>query len=136
MIYDTDLYEQFFEAPFVKQYCDQEGIEEATLSASQHRCPFLLNILDACGLIEAGRGSITVKKLALMPSLVRPHSREEEEKSVARVKAVEKAWRNHADRLNSEDLSILRELFGPTFLTDSYHLKDMLTVETTSNLNA
>jgi superfamily II DNA or RNA helicase/DNA modification methylase len=74
------IYAEFFQAPFVKQFCDQEGIEEATFEASKRRCPFLLNILDACGLVRAERSSITVLKLALLPALVRPYVREEKEK--------------------------------------------------------
>ena len=38
------IYAEFFSAPFVKRFCEQEGIEEATLEAAKHRCPFLLNV--------------------------------------------------------------------------------------------
>jgi hypothetical protein len=33
----SEIHEQFFQAPFVKQYCDHEGIEETTLEASRRR---------------------------------------------------------------------------------------------------
>lgn len=59
----NQIYSDFFKTPFVKQFCDQEGIEIASQEASKRRCPFLLNILDACDVIEAQQKSITVKKL-------------------------------------------------------------------------
>lgn len=125
----TQIYEQFFKAPFVRQYCDQEGIEEATLEASRRRCPFLLNILDACDIIQAETSTIKVKKLVLMPSLLRPYAREEKEKSQARLKAVANAWPKDQGELQPEDISIVRELFGPKFLTDQYHLRELIIVE-------
>lgn len=124
-----EIYEQFFQAPFVKQYCDQEGIEETTLEASRRRCPFLLNILDACDIIESATSQVTVKKLVLSPFLVKPYQREEEEKSAARLKALQAAWPNKPQALDAEDLSILRELFGPKFLTDKYHLSTLAIIE-------
>lgn len=125
----NEIYEQFFQAPFVKQFCDQEGIEEATIEASRRRCPFLLNVLDACGVIEAGRQSITVKRLLLGPALVRTHHREDVAASQARLAALVSAWPASPERLNSEDLSVLRELFGPAFLTKDYHLADLQLLE-------
>ena len=125
----TEIYEQFFQAPFVKQFCDQEGIDEATLEASRRRCPFLLNILDACGIVTAKRQTIAVQKLVLAPALVRPYQREEHEKSVARLRAAARAFPSSPDMLAPEDLSILRELFGQAFLTDEYHLDDLEVLE-------
>ena len=121
----SEIYEQFFQAPFVKQYCDQEGIEETTLEAAKHRCPFLLNILDACDIIDAERSAVVVKKLALMPFVVKPYQQEEEEKAVARLNALRAAWPDKPDLLSPEDLSILRELFGAKFLTPDYHLSSL-----------
>ena len=126
----SEIYEQFFQAPFVKQYCDQEGIEETTLEAARRRCPFLLNILEACDIVESERSGIGVKTLALSPFLVKPYQREETEKSVARLKAHQTAWPDQPQSLDAEDLSILRELFGPRFLTGDYHLSTLAIIET------
>jgi hypothetical protein len=126
----SEIYEQFFQAPFVKQYCDQEGIEETTLEAARRRCPFLLNILEACDIVESERSGIGVKTLALSPFLVKPYQREETEKSVARLKALQTAWPDQPQSLDAEDLSILRELFGPRFLTGDYHLSTLAIIET------
>lgn len=125
----SEIYEQFFQAPFVKQYCDQEGIEETTLEASRRRCPFLLNILESCDIIESSTSEITAKTLALSPFLVKPYQREETEKSAARLKALQAAWPNKPQSLDPEDLSILRELFGSKFLTCDYHLSTLVIIE-------
>ena len=124
-----EIYEQFFQAPFVKQYCDQEGIEETTVTAAEHRCPFLLNILDACNIIDADRREVVVKTLALSPFLVKPYQGEENEKAVARLNALRAAWPDKPDTLSPEDVSILRELFGAQFLTSSYYLSSLEVIE-------
>ena len=124
----SEIYNQFFQAPFVKQYCDQEGIDEATPEAARRRCPFLLNILDACGIIQADQSEVVIQKLALSPSLVQPYDGEEIEISESRLKDVTAAWPTSVSQLGDEDISIVRELFGPEFLTDSYYLQDLIIV--------
>ena len=125
----STIYDQFFQAPFVKQFCDQEGIDEATPEASRHRCPFLLNILAACDIIDTERSKIIVKKLVLLPSLVKPYGREESETTSIRLKALSTALNASPERLDVEDLSIVRELFGGTFLTNDYYLTETEVVE-------
>ena len=126
----SEIYEQFFQAPFVMQYCDQEGIEETTLEAARRRCPFLLNVLEACDIIDTEKSDVIVKTLALLPFLVKPYQREETEKSVARLTALQNVWPDKPQSLAGEDLSILRELFGPKFLTTEYHLSTLIVIET------
>lgn len=128
----AEIYEQFFQAPFVRRFCDQEGIEEATIEASRRRCPFLLNILDACGVLEAQRTQVELRKLALASWLVAPHAGESRDASLARLAAVSEAWPSNNAMLEDEDLSILRELFGATFLTPDYHLGQLELVEEVS----
>lgn len=123
------IYEQFFQAPFVKQFCDQEGIDIATLDASRRRCPFLLNILAACDVIDTERSKVTVKKLLLLPSLMKPYQREAAETTAARLRAVAAALPASPEQLEDEDLSIVRELFGGTFLTSDYYLTEFEIVE-------
>jgi superfamily II DNA or RNA helicase len=123
------IYDQFFQSPFVKQFCDQEGIDEATPEASRRRCPFLLNILAACDVIDNERSSVTIRKLLLLPTLVKPHQREAVETTQARFHAVAAALPASEERLDGEDLSIVRELFGATFLTRDYYLTEFEIVE-------
>lgn len=122
----NEIYEQFFQTPFVKQFCDQEGIEKTTVEASRRRCPFLLNILDACDIIKATQSRIFVNKLVLAAWSVRPYPKEDEEKSQARLSAVERAYRDSHFELSNEDLSVVREIYGTEFLTEDYHLKDFI----------
>ncbi len=116
------IYEEFFKTPFVTQFCDQEGIEPATDEASRHRSPFLLNILDACGLISQTRTTITVEKLLISGPTVRLDAAEKLEEAQQRA---ERAWEALRQRmeLTSEELGLLREVFGIDFLTPSYHLE-------------
>lgn len=111
------VYKNFFQAPFVKQFMDQEGIEEATPEARVRRLPFILNLLDSIGVIDNGRKFVTVNSLLLVPALVKPYRREVEEVARKRLVALEAAWPNGAEHLDDADLSILRELFGAPFLT-------------------
>jgi hypothetical protein len=119
------IYSQFFKTPFVQQFCDREGIKEATEEAAKRRCPFLLNILDACGIVESSRSQITVKRLLLTPDLVKSVETEDDAIAKARLASLKTAWPTNADSLAPQDLSILRENFGPKFLTDEYFLNNL-----------
>lgn len=118
----STIYEGFFTAPFVKRFCEQEGIEEATIEAARRRCPFLLNILAACGVLTKDQSAVRLNKLLLLPSLIRPFISEDRSLTIKRLAAVRDAWPANAAALEAEDLSILRELFGATFLTGDYWL--------------
>jgi superfamily II DNA or RNA helicase len=124
----TYIYENFFKSPLVKRFMDQEGIEEATAEASRRRCPFLLNILAALGIIEAERKSITVKKLVLLPELVRPFQGESREISVLRLQAMRQTWSNPDSKLMDEDLSMMIELFGQDIFTNKYPFNDKIEI--------
>ena len=121
------IYEQFFQAPFVRRFCEQEGIQEATIEASRRRCPFLLNILDACGIIEARRSEIEIKRLLLTPALVKAVTSESDLVAVRRLEQVQAAWPSQPDMVDPSDLTILRELFGPEFLTPAFYLTNLET---------
>lgn len=114
------LYNEFFESPFVRRFCEKEGIEEATPEASRRRCPFLLHVLAACGVLQLERQAIQVEKLLLIPELVKQFDREDSRTAELRLESVKLAWPDRADRISSNDLSVLRELFGAEFLTSSY----------------
>jgi superfamily II DNA or RNA helicase len=123
------IYKHFFQAPFVKQFLDQEGIEEATEEGARHRCPYLLNLLEAIGVVEQDRSSVRVKSLLLVPALIRTHGREEQEASTKRLAALKAAWPDNAKAMAADDLSVLRELFGANFLTAEYPFKTAVFIE-------
>lgn len=119
-----NIYQSFFKTPFVREFCDREGIAEATDEAAKHRCPFLLNVLEACGLVSQSRDEITIHKFLIAAPVLRSHGREAMEAAEMRARVVRDAWPTDENALPGEDLSMLRELFGPAFLTDRYHLAE------------
>lgn len=123
------IYEDFFKTPFVKRFCEQEGIEEATLEAAKRRCPFLLNILEACGAIKIGRSEVSIVKMLLNDVLVMPHDKEEASIAKTRLDNLRKAWPSNVSTMPGEDISILKELFGSSFLTEDFYIKQLETVE-------
>jgi hypothetical protein len=120
----SEIYQDFFNAPFVKQFCDQEGIEEATEEAARHRCPFLLNVLESCGIIEQDRHTITVKRFLITASTLRSHRRESMEEAETRAVKLYRTWPDNEAAMDTADVSMLRELFGREFLTKDYHLRE------------
>jgi superfamily II DNA or RNA helicase len=120
----SGIYQEFFNTPFVQQFCDQEGIEEATEEAARHRCPFLLNLLESCGIIEQDRRIITVRKFLITGSILRSHRRESMEEAEMRAFKLSQAWPNKEVDMEAADISILRELFGREFLTKNYYLQE------------
>ena len=123
------IYNNFFQAPFVKQFMDREGIEEATQEASRRRCPFLLNLLSAVGLVKTNQSQIWVSQFVLFPELVRSHAGEDIEVAANRLRALKDAWPDQPEYLAAEDLSILRELFGSDFLTNNYIFDEINVIE-------
>lgn len=56
------VYEEFFRFPPVLDFCNAVGIPPATEEGARHRCPFLLNILESCGLIKQSLTDVTVNE--------------------------------------------------------------------------
>lgn len=89
----TDIYEDFFEAPFVKQYLDRHGLEYPTKEVRCRRIPFLFNILESLGIINQTSSEIEVLLFV-----------------------------SEKETLKSTDISQLKELYGSDFLTEKYYL--------------
>ena len=118
------IYEKFFQAPFVRRFMEQEGIEEATPEASRRRCPYLLNLLDALGIIDSGHRTIKIQVLMIVPDLVRLPD-EDEVLSHKRAQVMKEAWPDRPNLLSEDDLIVLRELFGGELFTSSYPLSHL-----------
>ncbi len=126
-----EIYEQFFQAPFVKKFCDSEGIEIATLEASKRRCPFLLNILDSCGIIDQDRNKIYVNKLVLTPYLVKFDTKENENILIERIKEIINFYSGNQSNLSQ--IVMLKELFSSDFLTENYYLLTLNQIDNIDN---
>lgn len=115
-----EIYQQFGHAPFVQQYCDQEGIEAPTGEAAAHRLPFLLNILDSLGCLQSERSQVVVSKVLLTPSMVQVTRDDDPHILVRRLHAVKAGWPADASKMLLEDLTAVKELFGASFMTGDY----------------
>jgi superfamily II DNA or RNA helicase len=125
-----DVYEQFFQAPFVKQFCDQEGIEEPSQEGARRRLPFLLSLVDVLGVMEMDQSDLKVTKLLLTPDILASESERDRSVLNAVLKDIEAVWPGSATQARPETLLLGRELFGPTFLTQNYYLKELEVAET------
>ncbi|MBI1913299.1 MAG: hypothetical protein HYS12_00860 [Planctomycetes bacterium] len=54
------VYAKFFQQPEVVRFSQKHGIPPATQEGARHRCPFLLNVLDACGIIRQTQTTVTL----------------------------------------------------------------------------
>ena len=125
----TFIYENFFQSPPVLQFTEREGIEPATLEASRRRCPFLLNLLAAAGVILQDTNDVTLQQFVLFPAIVRAPTDLSDDQSTARLQLIRQAWPNNPSAMPGEELSICRELFGAAFLTDQFHFDDATFLE-------
>ncbi len=120
----SEIYEGFFNAPFVKQYCDQVGIDIATEEGSKHRCPFLLNILEAIGVVSQSRSNVLVNYLLLSKETMELKPKESDGELETRIKNVAYILSSKNAQLTDEEISMLKENYGADFLTPKYYLKD------------
>lgn len=121
----NSIYQNFFQASFVASYCDQNGIEAATEEGAKRRCPFLLNILEATGIIKQETSSIEVLQFVLSTQTIQLQHKESEQQITERINKIE----NAPDKLSKEEVSLLKETFGKEFLTEKYYLKTFKTVK-------
>ena len=120
-----NIYNGFFNSQEVSRYCDQNGIDVATEEGAKHRCPFLLNILEAIGVLENSRNNVKLKLFLVSPRLLISESKEPDILLKTRFDAIKKYYSKNIIELSKKELSVLKELFGRDFLTSRYFLKRM-----------
>jgi len=120
----SSIYSGFFNAPFVKMYCDQNGIEEATEEGARHRCPFLLNVLESIGILTQTRSEITLRKFLICKETLQLNSTENESIVSERLQKLIEFTQGKNIKLEPDEESLLKESFGSTFLTNKFYLKD------------
>ena len=72
---------------------------------------------------------IHVRKFVVAPFLLRSHLGEPLEDATKRFMHLQNAWPDKPDSLATEDLSILKELFGTDFLTKTHLFQEATFVE-------
>ncbi|GHT02413.1 hypothetical protein AGMMS49525_05880 [Bacteroidia bacterium] len=114
----NDIYNDFFNAPFVKQYLDRHGLENPTEEVRKRRVPFLLNILEALGIINQTNSEIEVLTFVPSKGVLRLEDKETEDIINERFRLLT----SNSPSLDTNEVSQLKELYGAYFLTDKYYL--------------
>jgi superfamily II DNA or RNA helicase len=120
----ADVYKSFFKSPSVQAYCDMNGIDPPTDTAAEHRVPFLINVLEAGGLLKTDRSMVHIERFPLCSALIKTELSETDEQ-------LSKLKRDILDGAKIEDtlVFLLRERLGTDFLTDNYPIKHYEIVE-------
>ena len=116
-IMKTAIYDDFFNAPFVKQYLDRHGLESPTADVRCRRVPFLFNILEALGIIHQTSREIEVLTFVPAKEVMRLHDKETDHIINERIRLF-----TSKKSLPINDVSQLKELYGADFLTKKYYL--------------
>ena len=114
----TEIYSDFFNAPFVRRYLDVHGLGSPTNDVVCRRLPFLFNILEAAGVINQERSSLRVLSFVPTVGVVRLDDKEDQYDLDDRVRVILQKGASLRDDILVE----LRSLYGPAFLTDNYYL--------------
>lgn len=144
----ADIYNDFFEAPFVKAYLDRHGLDNPTHDVRIRRIPFLFNILEALGIINQSSREIEILSFIAAKELLRFDQSEKENILLARLEnfknyigeivvpiqsnslnvAAEPTPIFNIEQIQEkyftqDEISFLKEQYGKNFLTNDYHLK-------------
>ncbi|GHU54671.1 hypothetical protein FACS189411_01720 [Bacteroidia bacterium] len=113
----ADIYDDFFNAPFVKQYLDRHGLENPTAEVRCRRVPFLFNVLEALGIINQATREIEVLTFVPAKKVLRLNDKETEDVINERIRLF-----TSKKVLPTDEVSQLKELYGADFLTKKYYL--------------
>jgi superfamily II DNA or RNA helicase len=119
----NEIYGDFFEAPFVKEYLDRNGIDKPTEEGARRRVPLLLNLLHALGIITQERREIEV--LGFYPNArMFDHITDDEgnPRSHEVSQKVINFFIGEEHGLTELEETLLKERFGKDFLTGNYYL--------------
>lgn len=117
----SDIYSTYFNAPYIQQYFDMNGITIPTEEGAKHRLPFILNILDAFGILEfIGQSEICLKQLPLDSCLFVSDNCSADE-----LISATKCYYESGILPSKQQLIELRSLFGIEFMTSTYFIKSI-----------
>ena len=122
----SELYIDFFEAPFVKNYLDRNGIDKPAEKGAKRRIPLLLNLLEALRIIKQRRSNIELLGFYPSPRLF-DFFEDKENNSISEeiTDKVKKYFVTGEDKTTNIEKSVLKEEYGKYFLTKEYYLKNI-----------
>jgi hypothetical protein len=118
----SEIYNDFFEAPFVRAYLDRHGLESPTEEVRKRRIPFLINILDALGIVNQSASEIEVLGFIPAKEVLRFDPSEKDDVIQERIGKLKNFANSGVNNFLPGEISLLRETFGATFLTAEYYL--------------
>lgn len=117
----SDVYANYFSAPYIQKYFDMNGISIPTVEGAKHRLPFILNILDAFGIIEfVGASKFRILSIPMVKSLFENDGGEINANDLL---LAAQAYFNSGIIPSREISSVLKQFFGADFLTDAYKIR-------------
>ena len=118
----SEIYNDFFEAPFVKAYLDRHGLENPTEEVRKRRIPFIINILDALGIVNQSASEIEVLSFIPATQILRFDPSEKDDVVQERISKLKAFASTGEISFSPDEISLLKETFGATFLTNEYYL--------------
>ncbi|WP_286913387.1 DEAD/DEAH box helicase family protein [Flavobacterium sp. UBA4197] len=136
----TEIYTDFFEAPFVKSYLERHGLENPPQNVIVRRIPFLFNVLEALGIIKQRRSDIEVLEFVPAREIIKISLKESNDiidDRISRIIAFNKELlaipENEKDAgyivsiqnkyFSADEISLLKETLGAEFLTEKFYLQ-------------
>lgn len=117
----SDVYSNYFNAPYIQRYFEMNGISIPTIEGAKHRLPFILNILDAFGIIEfVGVSRFKIIRFPLVKELFEDANSEIEVDTLINIT---KEYFESGAIADREAGIILKQLFGVDFLTERYNTR-------------
>ena len=114
LIDKDNLYDNFFNNPYILHYIELNGIEIPTVEARKRRIPFLNNLAESIGLVTVNKSTITINKLLIYPKLVNCTNEREFNSISLEIKDPQKIK-------FSDKTLYLKEIFGMNFGTKDYN---------------
>ena len=116
IISKNNLYENFFQSPYVLSFIESNGIEIPSLEGSRRRVPFLNNLSESIGILEIKRSELVLNKFAVYKKLLILSGNETKQELLKRKELAEVPQSFNI----SEELENMKELFCPKFGTDNF----------------
>lgn len=119
----NDVYKNYFSAPYIKSYFEINGIETPTNEGAKRRIPFILNILEAFGIISIHRSDFDLCILPYIDCIFETDNFSAKDNIDAT-----KEYFVSGKLPPKEQLTELKGHFGSDFLTANYQLKSFFTL--------